>query len=143
MNRLLLCVTLAVVYVSVRMSAFHTGDRTVVNVNDAVAQQARLMSAEDKKSLSEAYLILSRSIAANPADDPVFPDTESVRRAHRAALLCVWAGVMGNTAGKYPDLREVLEGELEKQLGSGDVPLNPDLQRATAAAFASISASLK
>lgn len=143
MNRLLLCLLLCVGYVAMRFVGFNTDKPVVVNANDSVAQVARSMSADDRKSLSQAYLILSRSIAANPQEDPVFPDTESVRRAHRAALLVVWKGVLGNEAGKYPGLREALEGELEKQLGNGDVPLNPDLQRSVAAAFASFSASLR
>ena len=104
---------------------------------------ADAMSADDRQALAEAYQIISRSIAANPIDDPVFPTTGAVREAHRAALLCVWRGVLGNTPGKYPGLREGLEGAIGKVLGTDDVLLTPTIQQQAAKVFMDISDTLR
>lgn len=108
-----------------------------------VSKVAAGMSAQDRSSLADAYLILSRSVAANPTLEPVFPDTAAVRRAHRAALLYVWAAVLQNKAGDVPGLRDALEHSLASRIGTEDVPLNPELQSETAKAFADLAASLR
>lgn len=108
-----------------------------------VAKLAASMAAEDRIALAEAYGILSRSIAANPVNEPVFPDTAAVRRAHRAALLYVWGAVLKNKAGEVAGLREALEGALAQRIGTEDVPLNPELQSETAKAFADLDASFR
>ena len=59
------------------------------------------------------------------------------------SLLVVWRGVFDNEPGKYPDLREAVEGEVERALGLADVPLNPALQQQVAKTFTSISASFR
>lgn len=109
----------------------------------AVADIAAKMGAEDRASLSDAYAVLSRAIEANPTDEPVFPDTSAVRRAHRACMLYVWRAVLKNQPGEVAGLREALEGAVNERIGDADVPLNPDLQRAAAKAFADISASFR
>lgn len=101
------------------------------------------MSREDRAALSDAYAVLQRSVAANPVSDPVFPTVGSVRNAHRAALLCVWRGVLGNQPGKYPGLSDALEGVLVERLGKDDIPLNPALQQEAAKAFGEIAATFR
>jgi hypothetical protein len=101
------------------------------------------MSREDRSALADAYEILQRSVAANPASDPVFPTVGSVRNAHRAALLCVWKGVLGNQPGKYPGLSDALEGVLVERIGKDDIPLNPALQQEAAKAFGDIAATFR
>jgi hypothetical protein len=101
------------------------------------------MTAADRAAMSEAYGILSRSVAANPTLEPVFPDTAAVRRAHRAALLYVWAAVLVNKAGDVPGLREALESAVASRIGTDDVPLNPEIQKDAASAFADLAASLR
>lgn len=108
-----------------------------------VAAVARKMRAEDRAALSDAYQIFSRSVAANPTLEPVFPDTAAVRRAHRAVLLYVWAAVLENKAGEVPGLREALEGAIAARIGTEDVPLNPELQAQTAKALADLAASIR
>lgn len=109
----------------------------------AVAAAARSMTAEDRSALAQAYGILARSINANTVEDPVFPDTAAVRRAHRAAILYVWRAVLKNQPGEVDGLREALEGAVAQRIGTEDVPLNPVLQQDAAKAFADIEASLK
>jgi len=104
---------------------------------------ADAMTADDRQVLADAYQIISRSIAANPIDDPVFPTTGAVREAHRAALLCVWRGVLGNTPGKYPGLREGLEGAIGRVVGTDDVLLTPTIQQKAAKVFLDISDTLR
>lgn len=108
-----------------------------------VAKVVAGMNAEDRVALADAYLILSRSVAANPTLEPVFPDTAAVRRAHRAALLYVWAAILQNKVGDVPGLREALEQSLASRIGTEDVPLNPALQADTAKAFADLASSLR
>jgi hypothetical protein len=106
----------------------------------AVAQQ---MSRAERQAMSEAYEILARAVDANPVDEPVFDTTSSLRDAHRAALLVVWQGVLGSRAGKYPDLREQLEGAMDQRIGREDVPLTPTLQEQAAKAFRAMAADFK
>lgn len=108
-----------------------------------LANIAQKLSREDRKALEDAYETLSRSVAADPPDDPVMVDTAAVRRAHRAALLFVWRGVLGNQAGEVAGLREALEAALDQRIGSEEVPMNPALRATTAKAFDDIAASLK
>ncbi len=109
----------------------------------AVAAVAAKMQASDRAALADAYLILSRAVAANPTLEPVFPDTAAVRRAHRAALLYVWGAVLGNRAGEVGGLREALEQSLASRIGTEDIPLNPAVQNDAAQAFADLAASLR
>jgi hypothetical protein len=101
------------------------------------------MTPDDRKGFSEAYAILARAVAANPTADPVFPDTPSVRRAHRAAIEVVNRGVLNNNINKYPGLGDALEEAVTQGVGKEDVPLNPFLQQQVVKAFTDISASLK
>lgn len=101
------------------------------------------MTGEERDAMSLAYSTLAKAIAANPETDPAFPTTGSVRAAHRAAILAVWRGALGNQLGKYPGLREALESTLADRIGTDDIPLNPSKQSATVKAFNDISKSLQ
>lgn len=101
------------------------------------------MPPDDRVALRESYLVLSRAVAADPDSDPVFVDTDAVRRAHRAALLVVWRGVLDNRAGEVAGLRESLERAVESRIGSGEIPMNPTLKADTARVFADIAASVR
>lgn len=142
MNRAILCVVLAVGWLAVKYAP-HIDGVPIVRPIGELAELAKQMTPDDRAALSETYAILSRAVAANPAVDPVFPDVASIRRAHRAALLATWAGVMGNQPGKYPGLREALEGFLDRSAGDADVLLNPHLQEQIAKTFLDMSASLR
>lgn len=105
----------------------------------AVAQIARQMERSDAQTLGEFYAGLSRSIAGDPAKEPVLPDTAALRRAHRAGLLFVWRGVAGNPPNKYPGLSDALEGALTESIGMADVPLNPAMRQASTELFQKVS----
>lgn len=139
MNRLLLCLVIAFGYVAFRGKTFSP----VAPLIPGVSERFSYLSMQDRKALSETYAIISKTIAANPVDEPVFTDLEDVRRAHRAALLSVWRGVLGNEPGKYPGLREALESYVDQQLGSADVPLSPAVQQQAVDAFQKLSTSLQ
>lgn len=108
-----------------------------------LAAIAQRLSKEDRKALQDTYATLSRAVASDPLTDPVMPDTPAVRRAHRAALLFVWRGVLSNKAGEVEGLREALESALDTRIGSEEVPMNPALRAATAKAFDDIASSLQ
>lgn len=110
---------------------------------DGIAKAASSMTAADRSAMHEAYLILSRAVAADPSTDPTFTDTAAVRRAHRAALLVVWKGVLANKTGEVPGLREALESALNSRIGTADIPLNPALKADTAKALGDMAASFK
>jgi|LakMenE01Jun11ns_1017448.scaffolds.fasta_scaffold9953318_2 hypothetical protein len=139
MNRILLCLVIALGYAAVRGKPLSPVAPLIPGIGDRFAS----VSSADRKALSETYGIISKTIAANPADEPVFADIADVRRAHRAALLSVWRGVLGNQPGKYPGLREALESYVDQQLGSADVPLSPQVQQQAVTAFQKLSDSLK
>jgi hypothetical protein len=108
-----------------------------------LAGYAQRMSKSERAAMTEAYQILSRAVAADPVDEPVFATTQSLREAHRAALLVVWRGVLANAPGKYPGLREELEGAIEKQVGIEDVPMTPTIQGQAVKALADIASQFK
>ena len=147
MKRILLVAALGIGYVVFRTGAIPAlpapPTPTPAVSFPAVSAVAKKMRSDDRAALADAYLILSRSIAANPTLEPVFPDTAAVRRAHRAALLYVWAAVLQNRAGDVPGLREALEQSVASRIGTEDVPLNPELQGEAAKAFADLATSLR
>lgn len=110
---------------------------------EAIGKLAAGMTPSDRAAMRDAYATLSRAVAADPEEDPVFVDVAAVRRAHRAALLVVWRGLLNHKAGEMPGLREALEGALNSRVGADDVPLNPALRAEVAKAFLDISASFQ
>jgi hypothetical protein len=108
-----------------------------------IGKLAQQLNAEDKAALRDTYTVLARAVEADPAADPVFIDTDAVRRAHRAALLVVWKGVLGNKTGEVPGLKDALEGAVAARIGSDDIPMNPQLKADTAKAFTDVATSIK
>lgn len=146
MIRIAICICLALAYGAYRL--WPAASAVVVTPSvavpfEAIGSLSASIAADDKVALREAYLILSRSIAADPSSDPVFLDTAAVRRAHRAALLTVWAGVLANKAGEVPGLREALESAINARIGTADIPMNPTLKADASKAFADIAASIR
>jgi hypothetical protein len=145
--RLILCAGLAVGYLAYR----HQGDAkpTPVTPTPSVPQVAELvdlvktMTTQDKTALREAHQILARSIDADPAEEPVFDTVLAIRQAYRAALLCVWKGVLNNPPGKYPGLREALEGAVQKRLGSDDAAVSPPIRHDAVAVLNEIAGTIK
>lgn len=109
----------------------------------SIASAAAGMSREDRQAMAEAYRMLSRSVAANPQDEPVFATTADVRRGHRAAMLCIWRGLLDNQPGSVPGLKDAIEAAMVEGVGSSDVPLNPTLQKQAADTFAAIADSIQ
>lgn len=147
MNRVLVCLCIALVYLVFRGTPASKppvppGPPDIVAI-ESLAKFRSSMTKEDRDALSQAYDILSRAVAANPADAPVMPSTAAVHDAHRAAILFVWRGVLGNEPGKYPGLREELEGLVNRAVGTADVPLNPTIQRDAATVFGDIARSFR
>ena len=142
MNRLVLCLALAVAFFFYRYqpAAPVTPETVVV---PSLAKYRSQMTTDDRTALAQCYDILAKSVAANPVDDPVIPSTAALNDVHRAALLFVWRGVLGNEPGKYEGLREELEGLVKNAIGEADVPLNPAVQRDAAALFGNIARSLR
>jgi hypothetical protein len=142
--RTILCILLAVAYAGWRYAPAVVPVVAPAAVTfPEVASAAARMSREDRAALAEAYQILSRSVANNPASEPVFNSTADVRKGHRAAMLVVWKGVLQNREGEVPGLREALEGAVDGRIGDSDVPLNPSLQATAAQAFADVASSLR
>lgn len=146
MKRYLLIAAVAAAYLVFRLgvpAATPTPVPTPATPFPAVAAVAAGMGVEDRNALAQAYSILARAVTANTVTEPVFPDTAAVRRAHRAALAYVWQAVLQNKPGEVEGLREALEKALADRIGTDDVPLNPELQKDTAAAFFDLSASFR
>lgn len=110
---------------------------------ESIGKLSSSLNQDDRVALREGYLVLSRAVAADPPSDPVFIDTAAVRRAHRAALLCVWKGVLDNKTGEVAGLKEALESSLNARIGANDIPMNSQLRADTAKAFADIAASIR
>lgn len=138
MNRVLICVVLALAYLLFAKPAAQPKPAP----SDKLGTITHVMAAPDKAALSEMYGILARSIEADPEAEPVFVDTAMLRRAHRGALLLVWKGVLNNPAAKYPELKDYLESEVGTLLAD-DVILNPELRKQAVAKFFKLSNSFK
>jgi hypothetical protein len=142
MNRVVLCVALAVAFFYFRLAQEPAAPVAPVAV-PALAKYRSRMTADDRTALAQCYEILAKSVAANPVDDPVIPSVAALNDVHRAALLFVWRGVLGNEPGKYEGLREELEGLVKEAIGEADVPLNPAVQKDAATLFSNIARSLR
>lgn len=145
--RIAVCIALALAYSAWRLAPRLTlpmppAPSVAVPFEDIGRLTSRL-PADDRVAMRESYLTIARSVAADPATDRVFEDTAAVRRAHRAALLFVWRGLLDNKAGEVTGLREALEAAVESRIGSGDIPMNPTLQADAAKAFEDIAASVR
>lgn len=103
-------------------------------------QTAAPLRPEDRSVLTDFHASLSRAIAADPASDPVISDTPAFRRAYRAGLLFVWAGLAGNKANEYPGLADALDASLTEAIGRDEVILNPALRQSLAAYLNKVSA---
>jgi hypothetical protein len=114
----------------------------VVAPHVEIAAAAAALTAEERDALAETYRGLSRAVLANPEADPVFTSTEDIRKGHRAALLCVYRGLLDKKPGGVPGLREAIEGAMAGGIGSESIPLNPTLQRQAADTFAAIATSI-
>ena len=147
MNRLVLCVALATAFFFYRHAQQPPGPVAPVTPEvvavPSLAKYCRQMTGDDRAALAQCYEILSKSVAANPVDDPVIPSVAALNDVHRAALLFVWRGVLGNEPGKYEGLREELEGLVKDAIGDADVPLNPAVQKDAATLFNNIARSLR
>ena len=150
MNRLLVCLVAALAFAVFRGQGLPTPVRPVTPVGPvlpapipALAKYRDQMTADERSALADCYAVLSKSVAANPPDDPVIHSTAALSEVHRAALLFVWRGVLANPAGKYDGLRGELEGLLRDKVGATDIPLNPAVQRDAATLFDEISRSLR
>ena len=97
------------------------------------------MSADDRTALRETYATLSRAVADDTSDEPVFATTGAVRSAHRAALHVVWKGAMNNNPGKYPGLREGIERVMADEVGMDDVAMSPALRSSVSQTFDKLS----
>lgn len=147
MNRLVLCIALASAFFFYRQAQPPAGPVAPVApetvVVPSLAKYRSQMTVEDRTALAQCYEILAKSVAANPVDDPVIPSVASLNDVHRAALLFVWRGVLGNEPGKYEGLREELEGLVKDAIGEADVPLNQAVQKDAATLFTNIARSLR
>ena len=148
MNRILVCLVAALAFALFRgnIPSVTPVIPAVVVVPTPIPSIARFrdqMTADERAAVSQCYGVLSRSIAANPIDDPIIPTVAALNDVHRASLLFVWRGVLGNQPGKYEGLREELEGLLRDKIGVADVPLNPAVQRDAAALFDELSRSFR
>lgn len=147
MNRLVLCLALATAFFCYRQTQQPAGPVAPVApdavVVPSLAKYRSQMTVEDRTALAQCYEILAKSVAANPVDDPVIPSVAALNDVHRAALLFVWRGVLGNEPGKYEGLREELEGLVKDAIGEADVPLNPAVQKDAATLFTNIASSLR
>lgn len=103
-------------------------------------QTAASLRAEDRSVLTDFHASLARAIAADPASDPVISDTPAFRRAYRAGLLFVWAGLNANKANAYPGLADALDASLTEAIGRDEVILNPALRQSLVAYLNKVSA---
>jgi hypothetical protein len=152
MNRIILCAVLAAAFLAARhlkptlpvVVPVTPVTPVTPDVPPPVAEIAAVaskMKPSDRADMGAAYAMFSSALAADPMDDPVFPDTASLRRAHRAMLLVLWRGLLGNNPGQVPGLKEAVEGAFAQRIGSADVLLNPDAKQSAAKALADIAAS--
>lgn len=99
----------------------------------ALWQTVAGIRAADRKVLGDFHAGLARAVAADPASDPCIADTPAFRRAYRAGLLFVWAGVAQNQAGKYPGLSDAMEAALTEAIGKDEVIINPAIRQSVVA----------
>lgn len=146
-TRLLVCFVVAAAYGAWRLAPqidmLPVPVPSVAVPFESIGKLSSSLTSDDKVAMREAYIILSRSIAADPSADPVFIDTAAVRRAHRAAMLTVWKGVLDNKTGEVAGLKEALESAVNARIGTADIPMNPQLKAEAAKAFSDISASFR
>lgn len=143
--RLILCGGLALAYMVYRYQGDTKPSPLVPAVKPVteLIDLAKTMTSKDKLALREAHQILARSIDADPPEEPVFDTVLSIRQAYRAALLCVWKGVLDNPPGKYPGLKEALEGAIQKRLGSDDAAVSPPIRQDAVAVLNEIAGTLQ
>jgi hypothetical protein len=103
-------------------------------------QAIQPVSRSDVEHLATFYTGLARAIESDPPAERVLTSTASVRAAHRAGMLFLWRGFVGETPGKYPGLRESMEGALTAAIGDSDVPLTDSLRKSAATCFHQMAA---
>lgn len=129
------------------LSLLIPGDQPSVVDVDALSQSLKAfktsvsaLSPKDRAALGEFYVGFGRAVEADPQADPVIKTTTDLRAAHRAGLLFLWRGFLGNASDKYSGLRESIEGVLTEFVGSAEVPLNPAIRASGVAACKQMAA---
>ena len=115
---------------------------TAVPVEE-IGSVAAKMSSKDREAMALAYEMLARAIDSDPEDDPVFVDVATLRRGHRAMLLCLWRGLLDNEPNSVPGLKEAVEGSFTRLIGLEDVPLNPSSRKEIAESLNDIAISFR
>jgi hypothetical protein len=100
----------------------------------------RRVSKDDLQTMATFYAGVARSLKADPQAEPVLTSTGQLRRAHRAGLLFVWAGIQNNDPAKYEGLGPSIEGVLLEAIGATDVPLNPSIRLSAMECFNKVAA---
>lgn len=120
-SRVLLCSVIAVSYFGI-----YKRQGSPELPTDGLSKIAASMSSEDRDSVAQYYKTFGRAIAKDPEAEPVFATSADVRKAHRAGMLILWKGALGNESGKYPDLRQAIEDHLAENVGLDNKQLSPD-----------------
>lgn len=121
-TRLLICVIIGVAYFG-----WYKGQGVdPVLPTDGLSEIARQMTSEEREAVADFYGTFGRSLAGDPDSEPVFGSNADVRKAHRAGMLMLWKGALGNESGKYPELRKALEDFLAENVGLDNVNLSPE-----------------
>ncbi len=94
-----------------------------------IGDAAKGMSSKDREAMALAYEMLARAVESDPVDDPVFKDVKTLRRGHRAMLLCLWRGLLDNKPDSVPGLKSAVEGAFVRLIGLEDVPINPSRRK--------------
>lgn len=98
-----------------------------------VVQVVRTMNPVDRLWLMGIYSNAARVVRADGEEkEPVISSTESLRSLHVAVLKCVWKTLAEASPGKYPGLREAIEGVFVKEIGDVQRAMTPDLREKAA-----------
>lgn len=143
-KRAIACGILALTYFAYRGGYINVPNLpAAVKPSGGLVGYARQMTREERNAVHDLYVTIGRSILADPESEPCFADMAAVRKVHRAGMLMLWKGALGNETGKYPGLREEIERSLSGAVGTDDVRLTKERKQEVGKAFTSVGEAFK
>jgi len=100
-----------------------------------VARAVSAMSAVDRLWLQYIYQNAAKITKASPAIET----TDGLRAVHVAILSFIWRGMADNSPGKYPALKDAIEGAFNSTIGDSRQGLTPEMREKAAELFEAIA----
>lgn len=118
----------------------HEPSETMKKAVYAVGAATDGMSPIDRFWFSQTYMNAARMVEADgQVPEPSILSTDGIRQINKTALTFVWKGMAANAPGKYPKLKEAVDGVLDSVIGLDRKKVTPEVRDTAVELFEAIA----